>query len=96
MGAGAKTLRTAALSLVYPTPAYCAPVWCCSVYTRLIVSVLIDALRTVTGCLRPTPTDHLPILSGMPSAELSRTAATLFCYSWIPGPGTNIKFLEWT
>ena len=41
-------------------------------------TVLNDALRTVTGCLRPTPTDHLPVLSGIQPAELRRLGATLF------------------
>ena len=41
-GASAKTLRTAALSLVYATPEYCAPVWCRSAHTRFIDSVLND------------------------------------------------------
>ena len=36
-----------------------------------------DALRIVTGCLRPTPTDHLPVLSGIQSAELRPLGATL-------------------
>ena len=76
-GAGAKTLRIAILSLVYSTAKYCAPVWCCSAHTRLIDNVLNDALRIVTGCLRPTPTDHLPILSGIQPAELCRLGATL-------------------
>ena len=76
-GAGAKTLRTAALSLVYPTAEYCAPVWCRSAHTRLIDSVLNDALRIITGCLRPTPTDYLPILAGIQPAELRRRGATL-------------------
>ena len=76
-GAGAKTLRIATLSLVYSTAEYCAPVWCCSAHTRLIDSVLNDALRIVTGCLRPTPTDHLPVLSGIQPAELCRMGATL-------------------
>ena len=48
---GAKTLRIAALSLVYSTAEYCAPVWCRSAHTRLIDSVLNNALRIVTGCL---------------------------------------------
>ena len=61
-GAGVKTLRIATLSLVYSTAEYCAPVWCRSAHIRLIDSVLNDALRIVTGCLRPTPTDHLPVL----------------------------------
>ena len=76
-GAGAKTLRIATLSLVYSTAEYCAPVWCRSAHTRLIDSVLNDALRIVTGCLRPTPTDHLSILSGIQPAELRRMGATL-------------------
>ena len=76
-GAGAKTLRIATLSLVYSTSEYCAPVWCRSALTLLIDSVLNDALRIVTGCLRPTPTNHLPILSGIQPAELRRLGATL-------------------
>ena len=76
-GAGAKTLRTAALSLVYSTVEYCAPVWSRSAHTRLIDSVLNDALRIVTGCLRPTPTDYLPILAGIQPAGLRRRGATL-------------------
>ena len=75
--AGVKTLRIATLSLVYSTAEYCAPVWCRSAHTRLIDSVSNDALRIVTGCLRPTPTDHLPVLSDIHSAELHRLGATL-------------------
>ena len=76
-GASAKTLRTAALSLVYSTAEYCAPAWCRSVHIRLIDSVLNDALRIVTGCLRPTPSVYLPVLSGIQPAELRRQGATL-------------------
>ena len=72
-GAGAKILRTAALSLVYSTAEYCAPVWCRSAHTCLIDSVLNDALRIVTGCLRP----NLPVLAGIQPAELRRLGATL-------------------
>ena len=46
-----QTLRTVVLSLVYSRAEYCAPVWCRGAHTRFIDSVL-----------RPTPTDHLPIL----------------------------------
>ena len=76
-GAGAKTLSIATLSLVYSAADYCAPVWCRSAHTRLIDSVLNDALSIVTGCLRPTPTDHLPVVSGIQPAELRRMGATL-------------------
>ena len=75
--AGAKTLRIATLSLVYSTAEYCAPVWCRSAHICLIDSVLNDALRMVIGCLRPIPTDHLPVLSGIQPAELCRMGATL-------------------
>ena len=75
--AGAKTLRIATLSLVYSTAEYCAPVWYRSVHTHLIDSVLNDALRIVIGCLRPIPTDHLLVLSGIQPAELRRLGATL-------------------
>ena len=77
-GAGAKTLRIATLTLVYSAAEYFAPVWCRNTHTRLIDSVLNDALRMVTGCLRPTPTNHLPVLSGIHPAELRRLGATLF------------------
>ena len=76
-GAVVKTLRIATLSLVYSTSEYCAPVWCRSAHPRLIDSVLNDALCIVTGCLRPTPTDHLPVLSGIQPIELRRMGATL-------------------
>ena len=38
---------------------------------------LNDALRIVTGCLRPTPTDCLPVLAGIQPADLCRLGATL-------------------
>ena len=76
-GASAKTLRISALSLVYFTAEYCAPVWCRSTHTRLIDGILNDDLRIVTGCLRPTPTEDLPVLAGIQPGELRRLGATL-------------------
>ena len=76
-GASAMTLGIYALSLVYFTAEYCAPVWCRSTHTCLIGSILISALRIVTGCLRPTPTENLPALAGIQPAELRRLRATL-------------------
>ena len=40
-------------------------------------SVLNNALRIVTGCMHPTPTDHLPVLSGIQPAKLRQMGATL-------------------
>ena len=76
-GAGAKTLRISVRSLVYSIAEYCDPVWCRGTHTRLIDSILDDALRIVTGCLRPIPTEDLPVLTGIQPAELYRLGATL-------------------
>ena len=77
-GAGATTLPTATLALVHLTAEYhCAPVWCRNAHTRLIDPTINDALRIVTGCLRSTPADNLPILAGIQPAELRRSGATL-------------------
>jgi len=43
----------------------------------LIDPVINDALRTVTGCLRPAPSGNLPILAGIQPAELRCKGATL-------------------
>ena len=75
--AGATTLRTVTLTLVHSSTEYCAPVWCRSAHTRLNDLAINDALRIMTGCLRPTPADNLPILAGIQSAGFRRKRATL-------------------
>ena len=65
------------LSPNFSAAEYCAPVCCRSAHPPLIDNVLNDASRMVTGCLRPTPTNHLPVLSGIQPAELRRMGATL-------------------
>ena len=54
------------------------PAWCRSACTRLIDNVFNDALHIVTECLHPTPTDHLPVLSGIQPAELCQLGARLY------------------
>ena len=87
--AGALILRTAALALVYSTAKYWAPVWCRSAHTRLIDLVITNALRIVTGCLLPTPTDNLTVLYNKSLVSLAthsqsrlnsfQTVKTRFC-----------------
>ena len=86
-GAGARTLRIATLALIYSAAEYCAPVWSRSAHTRLIDKTINDALCLVTGCLRPTPTDNLFVLSGITPTELRRKRATRFlaCRAQEPG-----------
>ena len=52
-------------------------VWCRSAHTRLIDRSINDALRLVTGCLQPTPTDNLCVLAGIQISELRRKRVTL-------------------
>ena len=76
-GASATTSRTATLALVHSTAEYCAPVWCHSAHTRIIDKSINDAMRIVTGCLCPTPTNNLVILAGIQPIELRRQETTL-------------------
>ena len=76
-GASAPTLRTSTLALVYAPAEYCAPVWCRSAHTRLMDVSLNAAIRTITGCLRPTQIEQLPVLAEIVPPALKREAATL-------------------
>ena len=76
-GAHATTLRITTLALFYSTAEYCPPVWGRNAHRHLLDRPVNNALRIITGCLKPTPTEYLPVLSGIPPAELRRKAATL-------------------
>jgi len=69
-GAGVTTLGTATLALVHST----GLLFGAAVLTDPAMN---DAVRIVTGCLRPTPADNLPMLAGIQPAELCRSGATL-------------------
>ena len=71
-GASPSILCTSALALEY-----CAPRWSRSRHTSLLDVSLNCTLRTITGCLQPTPVEQLPVLAGIPPAELHRQAACL-------------------
>ena len=43
----------------------------------MIDPVTNNALRIVTGCLLPTPTDYQMVLAGIPPTELRRRQATV-------------------
>ena len=76
-GASTPTLRTSTLVLVYAPAEYCAPVWCRSSHTHLVDVGLNASLRTITGCLRPTRVDQLPVLAEIAPPALRREAVTL-------------------
>ena len=76
-GASTKTLRISTQALVFSAAEYCTPVWCRSTHTKKLDSTLNDALRTVSGCLRATPANQLPILTGIAPPTLRREASVL-------------------
>ena len=51
--------------------------WRRSKHTSLLDVSLNCTLRTITGCLQHTPVEQLPVLAGIPPAELCRRAASL-------------------
>ena len=75
-GASPATLRSSALALCYSTAEYACPAWERSTHAKKIDPALNATCRLITGCLRPTPTDSLYILSGIAPPEIRRTAAS--------------------
>ena len=65
-GADIPTLKTTALSLCYSIAEYCAAVWGHSTHVSKVDTALRNTSRAVSGCLRSTPVDLLPPLSGLP------------------------------
>ena len=76
-GAGAKkTLRTSALAICYSVAEYCAPVWRNSAHTNLVDVQLNNTMRTITGAVRCTMTEWLPVLSNIAPADIRIEVAT--------------------
>ena len=72
----ARTLRISQ-ALVFSAAEYCAPVWCRSPHVKKVDTVINNSLRTITGCLKPTPVPYLPVLAGIAPAGLRRQANTI-------------------
>ena len=72
-GTSPHTLSTSALAFVYSTAEYCTRVWSRSAYTKLSDISINSALRTITGCFKPTPASHLPLLACIAPAHVSVT-----------------------
>ena len=66
-GTSFDTLRISTTALVFAPAEYCAPVWCQSALKKTLDVPLNEAMRTVSGCIRPTPLNFLPPLSGIQS-----------------------------
>ena len=66
------TLRTFALALCYSAAEYCSPVWSQSHHCKKDDTSLKECLRLVSGCIKPTPTDTLPVLCGIVPSDIRR------------------------
>ena len=75
-GASATTLRCSALALCYSTAEYCAPVWKNSAHCNKIDSQLNQTMRLISGTIRSTRTEWLPVLSNIAPPALRRILAT--------------------
>ena len=75
-GASANTLRSSALVLCYSAAEYCAPVWSRSAHTSQIDVQLNSTMHLISGTLRSTPLQWLPVLSNIEPPALRRKAAT--------------------
>ena len=63
---------TSALALCYSVAEYCSPVWSQSHHCKKLDVALNECLRLVSGCIKSTPTDLLPTLSGIQPADIRR------------------------
>ena len=80
-GATPTTLSSSALALCYSAAEYASPVWERSTHANKLDATLNESCRMITGCLKPTNTNSLPVLAGIaPSytirAVTSRTERT--------------------
>ncbi|CAM4690332.1 unnamed protein product [Leuciscus chuanchicus] len=76
-GTSTKTLCISTETLVFSSAEYFAQAWCRSPHVIKLDTALNTALRTVSGCLRATPTNQMPVLGGIAPAEVRREGALL-------------------
>ena len=82
-------LCTATLDQIHSAAEYCAPAWYRSSYTCLIDPIIDNALRILTGYLCPTPMEPLPVLEGIPPAQLRSLEGTLSLDAKLWSPATS-------
>ena len=78
-GACPHTMRTTATALCLSVAEYCSPVWARSTHRKLADTTLNETCRLITGCIRPTATQYLYVLTDrspvVDSTPLSTTPA---------------------
>jgi hypothetical protein len=95
-GSNAQTLRTASLALVYSSAEYCAPVWLNSAHVHKLDLQLNNIMRLITGTVKSTELQLLPVLSNIPPPKVRREAALSreLKNSWINGKSLLLEQLQ--
>ena len=75
-GATPTTLRSSALALCYSAAEYACPVWERSTQAKKLNATLNETCRMITGCLKPTNINSLPILAGIAPSDIRRAVAS--------------------
>ena len=75
-GATPTTLRASALALCYSAAGYACPVWERSTHSKKLDATLYETSRMITGCLKPTNTNSLPVLAGIAPSDIRRAVAS--------------------
>lgn len=76
-GADFTTLRTSAIALCYSVAEYCSPIWSHSTHCKKVDVSLNNCMRLISGCIKSTPTEILPVLCGIEPADIRRDKNTL-------------------
>ncbi|KAI5742625.1 hypothetical protein M8J77_009365 [Diaphorina citri] len=74
-GAQPLTLRTSTMALCLSAAEYAAPVWRNSSHSSHVDVSINEAMRIVTGCLKPTPTEKLYPIAGIAPPQIRRQVA---------------------
>ena len=72
-GACLHTMRTTATALCLSVAEHCCPVWDRSTHSKLVDTTLNETCHFITGCIRPTATPDLYVLSGIAPPEIRRS-----------------------
>ena len=75
-GATPTTLRSSALALCHSGAEYACPVWDRSTHANKLNATLNETYQMITGCLKPTNTNCLPIFAGIAPSEIRRAVAS--------------------
>ena len=67
---------SAALALCYSVAEYACPVWKRSTHANKLDATLNETFRIITGCVKPTNTNSLPVLAGIASSDIRSVLAS--------------------